>query len=76
MSPDRDKIEKIVGEKIDNLIAVLTGSGIEIKEDSIYLVKGAKNVEVDKEAIIEEVERRLKNREYGDFRYSRRLKRS
>ena len=69
LSPDRDKIEKIVGEKIDNLIAVLTGSGIEIKEDSIYLVKGAKNVEVDKEAIIEEVERRLKNREYGDFRY-------
>lgn len=68
-SADREKVENIIGKKIDDLIAVLTGSGMEITEDSILLVKGAKNVEVDKDAIIEEVRRRFKDREYGDFRY-------
>lgn len=68
-SANTEQIKKIIGGKIDELIKALTESGIEIGEDSICIVKGAESVTVDKEAIIKEVGRRFKNREYGEFRY-------
>ncbi|HBD85809.1 MAG TPA: hypothetical protein DC001_00100, partial [Clostridiales bacterium] len=61
----REKVEEAVSEVTDGLLT----SGVKIEDDAVLVVKGAKAVSIDTDAICTMIAEALENRNYGECEY-------
>lgn len=66
---DKDIIRERVDDSVTRVTEELMTSGVEVGEESITIVKGAKAVNIDSEKLINEIATALEARDYGEHEF-------